>query len=88
MKVSDSHNKTQKKKKRVSEVEKAKVTIKAVKEKEKKAWIKIAREAAKAGRSQSIRVKNEKWPRLKSIKAFEYPKKKKNRSIGLLSWFL
>ena len=63
------------KKKKVDEVVKAEVIIKALKEKEKKGWIKIAREAAKIGRGRLKRLKNRKRPYLDSIQAFKSKKK-------------
>ena len=65
------------KKKKVDEVEKAEVIIKAFKEKEKKSWIKISREEAKISRGRLRRLKNQKRPYLDSIQAFEFKKKKK-----------
>ena len=73
------------KKKKVDKVVKAEAIIKAFQEKEKKSWVKISREAAKAGRGRLKKLKNQKRPYLNSIQAFQY---KKNRRIRLFSWFL
>ena len=53
---------------------KAEAIIKAFEEKEKKGWIKMAREAAKAGRGRLKRIKNQKRPYLDSIRTFEFQK--------------
>ena len=58
MSVYDARSKIQKKK--VDEVVEAEAIIKAFKEKEKRVWIKISREAAKAGRGRLKRLKNQK----------------------------
>ena len=47
-------------KKTVSEVEKAEAILKAHKEKQKKVWTKISREAAKAGRTRVKKLKDRK----------------------------
>ena len=73
MSVDDARSKIQKKK--VDEVVKAEAIIKAFQEKEKKGWVKISREAAKAGRGRLKELKNQKRPYLDSIQAFQCKKK-------------
>ena len=63
------------KKKKVNKVVKTKAIIKAFQEKEKKGWVKISREAAKAGRGRLKKLKNQKRPYLDSIQAFQCKKK-------------
>ena len=59
MSVDDARAKIQKR--TVSEVEKAEAVVKAHKQKQKKLWTKMPREAAKAGRNRLKKLKDKKW---------------------------